>query len=233
MKHIVIIEDDPAIRMGLEESLKQDGYAISTAPDGEEGFKRAQAPNVDLIILDLMLPGKNGMDVCRELRALGNNVLVLMLTSKSDEIDKVLGLEVGADDYMTKPFSIRELQARIKALLRRSVELKKGVEQITFGSVEIDFTKQELHRAGKLEKCSTKEFQILKCFIERESQVVTRETLLDVVWGYDVFPTTRTVDNYILSLRKKIEDIPSEPKHLITAHTSGYKFVLKPKSLSS
>jgi DNA-binding response OmpR family regulator len=228
MKHIVIIEDDPAIRMGLEESLTLDGYTISTASDGEEGFKKAQGPNVDLIILDLMLPGKNGMDVCRELRALGNNVLVLMLTSKSDEIDKVLGLEVGADDYMTKPFSIGELQARIKALLRRSVELKKGVEHIVFGSVEIDFAKQELRRAGKLEKCSTKELQILKCFIERESQVVTRETLLDVVWGYDVFPTTRTVDNYILSLRKKIEEIPSEPKHLITAYTSGYKFVLMP-----
>jgi DNA-binding response OmpR family regulator len=213
MKHIVIIEDDPAIRMGLEESLKQDGYAISTASDGEEGFKRAQAPNVDLIILDLMLPGKNGMDVCRELRALGNNVLVLMLTSKSDEIDKVLGLEVGADDYMTKPFSIRELQARIKALLRRSVELKKGVEQITFGSVEIDFTKQELHRAGKLEKCSTKEFQILKCFIERESQVVTRETLLDVVWGYDVFPTTRTVDNSLAPKKDRRYSVRTKTPH--------------------
>ena len=228
MKRILIIEDDPAIRMGLEESLSQESYQIMTASDGIDGFLKAQSPNVDLILLDLMLPGKSGMDICRDLRAASNNVLVLMLTSKSDEIDKVLGLEVGADDYMTKPFGIRELQARIKTLFRRTGELKKGVDNVAFGAVNVDFEKQELLRSGNPEKCSTKEFQILKYFIEHESQVVTRDMLLDAVWGYDVFPTTRTVDNYILSIRKKIEAAPSDPKHLLTVHTSGYKFVLKP-----
>jgi DNA-binding response OmpR family regulator len=228
MKRILIIEDDPAIRLGLEESLSQEGYQIMTASDGADGFIKAQSPSIDLVLLDLMLPGKSGMDICRDLRTAGNNVLVLMLTSKSDEIDKVLGLEVGADDYMTKPFGIRELQARIKTLFRRTGELKKGVENAAFGAVSVDFEKQELLRGGKPEKCSTKEFQILKYFIEHESQVVTRDMLLDAVWGYDVFPTTRTVDNYILSIRKKIEPTPSEPQHLLTIHTSGYKFVLKP-----
>ncbi|HYM20150.1 MAG TPA: response regulator transcription factor [Candidatus Kapabacteria bacterium] len=228
MKRILIIEDDPAIRLGLEESLTAEGYQMMTASDGADGFIKAQSPNVDLIILDLMLPAKGGMDICRDLRAASNNVLVMMLTSKNEEIDKVLGLEVGADDYMTKPFGIRELQARIKALFRRSGELKKGVEVASFGFVNVDFVKQELLRNGEVEKCSTKEFQILKFFLEHESQVVTRDMLLDAVWGYDVFPTTRTVDNYILSLRKKIEDTPSEPKYLLTVHTSGYKFVLKP-----
>lgn len=228
MKRILIIEDDPAIRKGLEAALAEEGYALSTADDGADGFLKAQSPGVDLIILDLTLPRKNGMDICRDLRTAGNNVLVLMLTSKSDEIDKVLGLEVGADDYMTKPFSIRELQARIKALLRRSSELKKGVETASFGDVTVDFLKQELSKGGAPQRLSTKEFQILKFFVEREGQVVTREMLLDAVWGYDVFPTTRTVDNYILSLRKKIEPEPADPRHLVTVHTSGYKFVLSP-----
>jgi len=228
MKRILIVEDDSAIRLGLSESLTEDGYDVITAEDGTDGAKKAQSPAIDLIILDIMLPGKNGLDVCRELRAANINTLVMMLTSKNEEIDKVLGLEVGADDYMTKPFSIRELKARIKALLRRAGELKTGIDVVTFGDVRIDFAKQEAVKGSVALKLSTKEFQILKFFSEHEGKVVTRDMLLDSVWGYNSFPTTRTVDNYILSLRKKIEDIPAEPKYLVTVHTSGYKFVFQP-----
>ncbi len=228
MKRILLIEDDPAISIGLEAALTQEGYVVVTAADGNSGALKAKDPTIDLILLDIMLPGKDGMEICKELRHENNRVLVLMLTSKNEEIDKVLGLEIGADDYVTKPFSIRELLARIKALLRRSNELKMGIEQIAFGPVTVDFTKHELSLLGAPQRLSTKEFQILKFFVEREGQVVTRDMLLDSVWGYTVFPTTRTVDNYILSLRKKIEMEPSEPKHLLTVHTSGYRFVLNP-----
>jgi DNA-binding response OmpR family regulator len=172
-----------------------------------------------------MLPKKNGQDVCKQLRAEGVNTPILMLTSKSDEMDKVLGLELGADDYMTKPFSIRELHARIKALLRRHGEGKKDIDTIAFGNVDIDFKKQEANRKKQPLKLSAKEFEILKYFILHEGEVITRDMLLDEVWGYETFPTTRTVDNYILTIRKKIEDDPSEPKHLLTVHTAGYKFV--------
>jgi DNA-binding response OmpR family regulator len=228
MKRILIVEDDPAIRLGLSESLAEENYDVITAEDANDGQKKAQSSAVDLIILDIMLPGKNGIDICKELRSANINTLVMMLTSKNEEIDKVLGLEVGADDYMTKPFSIRELKARIKALLRRTTDFHAGVEQCSFGDVHFDFAKQEAKKADAPLKLSTKEFQIMKFFFEREGQVVTRDMLLDAVWGYNVFPTTRTVDNYILSLRKKIETDPSEPKHLITVHTSGYKFMLNP-----
>jgi DNA-binding response OmpR family regulator len=225
MKKILIIEDDSAIRLALEAGLAEENYDVFKASDGIEGFKQAKNPAIDLILLDIMLPGKDGMEICRDLRAEGINTLVMMLTSKNEEIDKVLGLEIGADDYMTKPFSIRELKARIKALLRRTQELKKGIEESSFGDLHFDFKKQEAFKLKKPLKLSAKEFQIVKFFIEHEGEVLGRDKLLDQVWGYDVFPTTRTVDNYILSIRKKIENDPSEPSHLITVHTSGYKFV--------
>lgn len=225
MKKILVIEDDPAICKALEAGLTEDNYDILLASDGIDGMRQAKNPSVDLILLDIMLPGKDGMEICSQLRKEGINTLVMMLTSKNEEIDKVLGLEIGADDYMTKPFSIRELKARIKALLRRTQELKKGIEESSFGDLHFDFKKQEALKKKKPMKLSAKEFQILKFFIEHEGEVLGRDTLLDQVWGYDVFPTTRTVDNYILSIRKKIEDDPSEPKHLITVHTSGYKFI--------
>jgi DNA-binding response OmpR family regulator len=148
-----------------------------------------------------------------------------MLTSKSDEIDKLLGFEIGADDYVTKPFSIMELKARINALLRRSSDLRKEIDSYTFASIDLDFKKQEARKNKKSLQLSAKEFEILHFFIQREGEVVSRDMLLDEVWGYDVFPTTRTVDNYILNLRKKIEDDPNNPRHIITMHKSGYKFI--------
>jgi DNA-binding response OmpR family regulator len=225
MKQILIVEDDPSIILGLKDSLEEEHYQVLTASDGEAGYQKAKREPIDLIILDLMLPKKNGQDVCKQLRAEGINTPILMLTSKSDEMDKVLGLELGADDYMTKPFSIRELHARIKALLRRHGEGRKDIDTFAFGNIAIDFKKQEASKKEQSLKLSAKEFEILKYFILHEGEVITRDMLLDDVWGYESFPTTRTVDNYILTIRKKIEDNPSEPKHLLTVHTAGYKFV--------
>lgn len=225
MKRILVIEDDPAIVKGLVASLEEEHYEVVTAMDGEHGYQLGKKENIDLIILDVMLPEKDGQEVCRDLRKDGVNTPILMLTSKKEEMDKVLGLELGADDYVTKPFSIRELQARIRALLRRKTELRKEIDEYTFGNVHADFKKQEASRKGKPLKLSAMEYKILRYFVQHESEVVTREMLLDNVWGYEEFPSTRTVDNYILSLRKKIEENPSKPKHLLTVHTAGYKFM--------
>ena len=225
MKRILLIEDDPAISMSLTDSLRDQHFDVLTAADGERGYQIARRENVDLIILDLMLPGKNGEEICKELRDAGVNIPILMLTSKSGEMDKVLGLDLGADDYVTKPFSLRELHARIRALLRRKPEMKKEIEEYSFGDVYVDFKKQEASKNKRPLDLSSREFETLKYFIQHESEVVTRDMLLDEVWGYERFPTTRTVDNYVLSLRKKIESNPSRPKHLLTIHTSGYKFV--------
>ena len=225
MKKILIIEDDPAISMGLHDSLIEEHYEVMLEDDGERGYKKAINENVDLIILDIMLPSKNGIDICRDLRSNGINSTILMLTSKNEEMDKVLGLEIGADDYVTKPFSIRELLARIKALLRRNVEVIKEIEEFSFENIFIDFKKQEATKDNKSLQLSTTEYKILKYLIQHEGEVVSRDNFLNDVWGYDSFPTTRTVDNYILSLRKQIEDDPSDPKHIITLHKAGYKFV--------
>ena len=225
MKRILIIEDDPAISKGLYDALHDEHYDVVTEDDGEKGFRFAQNENIALIILDLMLPSKNGIEICTDLRKKGINTPILMLTSKKEEMDKVLGLEVGADDYLTKPFSIREMLARIKALLRRKQEIVREIEEYEFGSVQIDFKKQTAFKKNKQIELSTTEYKILKYFIEHEAEVVTRDNLLDKVWGYDVFPTSRTVDNYILSIRKQIENNPSEPIHLITVPKAGYKFV--------
>lgn len=225
MKRILIVEDDPAISRGLTDALREEHYEVVTEEDGEKGYKFAQNENIALIILDLMLPSKNGIEICTDLRKKGINTPILMLTSKKEEMDKVLGLEIGADDYVTKPFSVRELMARIKALLRRKQEIVKDIEEYAFGAVQIDFKKQVASKNNKPIDLSTTEFKILKYFIEHEGEVVTRDNLLDKVWGFDVFPTSRTVDNYILSIRKQIEENPSEPKHLITVPKAGYKFV--------
>ncbi len=225
MKKVLVIEDDPAILKGLISSLEMEGYSTVSASDGEEGFKLGKTLNIDLIILDVMLPNKNGFEICSDLRKAEINTPVLMLTSKKEEIDKVLGLEIGADDYMTKPFSVRELLARIKAILRRNTELTKSIDEIIFGSVQIDFKKLEAYKNHQPIKLSSLEFKILKYLIEKEGEVISRDKLLDEVWGYETFPTTRTVDNYILSIRKKIEDNPAEPVHILTMHKSGYKFV--------
>lgn len=225
MKKILLIEDDPNIARGLLLSLQAEHYSLLSAANGEKGFQLAQQENIDLIILDLMLPGKNGEEICRELRQRGVKTPILILTSRGEEIDKVLLLEMGADDYMTKPFGIRELQARVKALLRRSTDIRPQIESFFFADITLDFKKQEAARKKKPLQLTTKEFEILHFFIQHEGEVIGRDTLLDEVWGYEVFPTTRTVDNYILTLRKKIEDNPAEPKHLLTIHKAGYKFV--------
>jgi len=225
MKSILIVEDDPAILMGLETALTEENYEIISIDNGEKGYNYALKKNPDLIILDIMLPNMNGLDICRELRRKNIQTPVMMLTSKKEEIDKVLGFETGADDYVTKPFSIMELKMRVKALLRRSDPPRKELDVFEFSDITIDFKKHEVFKDNKPLSISAKELQIMKYLIEREGEVVSRDKMLDDVWGYDNFPTTRTVDNYILSIRKKIEDDSAEPKHLITIHTVGYKFV--------
>lgn len=225
MKKLLVIEDDPAISRGLSDSLKAENYEVICENNGESGYSAAQSSNPALIILDLMLPGKNGLDICKDLRMSGNNVPILMLTSKVEEADKVLGLELGADDYVTKPFSIKELIARIKALLRRRTDIEKDIERYCFGDIIIDFKRMEAFKNNTEIKLSLKEFELIKFFINHEGEVVSRNKLLDEVWGYEHFPTTRTVDNYILIIRKKIEDNPSVPKHILTFHSAGYKFV--------
>jgi DNA-binding response OmpR family regulator len=225
MTKILIIEDDPAILRGLQEGLSEERMTMLTATDGEKGFRLAIREQIDLIILDIMLPGKNGIEICRDLRNKGNHTPILMLTSKKHESDKVLGLEIGADDYMTKPFGMRELIARIHALLRRKQNVQGTLQTSKFGAISVDFVKQELYKGKKAVKLSAKEFQLLKYFVEHPGDVISRDQLLDDIWGYDITPTTRTVDNYILSLRKKIEQNPSNPRHLITIHTAGYKFL--------
>lgn len=225
MKKILIIEDDPAILKGLEVSFRSENYEVISTMDGEKGFKIAKKEKVDLIILDIMLPNKNGIDICHDLRGDKFETPILMLTSKQEEMDKVLGLEIGADDYVTKPFSIRELQARVKALLRRSLTTVKDIQEYSFGKIHIEFKKHEASKNKKKLILSAMEFKILKFFVQHEGEVVTREMLLENVWGFENLPTTRTVDNFILSLRKQIEENSSKPKHLITVHKAGYKFV--------
>jgi DNA-binding response OmpR family regulator len=227
MKRILIIEDDPAILAGLQLSLREN-YEVLGIDDGLAGYEAARKENIDLIILDLMLPGKSGNEICSDLRKAGVETPILMLTARKLETDKVLGLELGADDYVTKPFGIPELKARIKALLRRRSPMRKELEDDVFGEVRVDFRRQEAFRAEKALRLSAREFAILKYFLQREGEVVSRQMLLSDVWGYEVQPTTRTVDNFILTLRKKIEKNPSKPEHLLTLHAAGYKFLKNP-----
>ncbi|HEX7356907.1 MAG TPA: response regulator transcription factor [Ignavibacteriaceae bacterium] len=225
MKKILIVEDDPAIRTGLNETLTTEGYLITEAETGTKGFELASKNDFDLILLDLILPGKDGIEICKELRNNGVKTPIVMVTSRKEEIDKILGLEIGADDYVTKPFSIRELVARVKALIRRSTYEPGEMEEVEFADIKINFKKQEMFKDHNPVRLSATEFRILHYFIYHESEVISRDKFLDEVWGYDSFPTTRTVDNYILSLRKKIEDDPANPKHLITIYKVGYKFL--------
>lgn len=224
MKKVLIIEDDNSTRAGIIEILNSEKYNCEESADGLKGFEKALNKKYDLILLDLMLPGMNGMDICKELRRQEIMTPIIMLTAKKEEIDKIIGFELGADDYVTKPFSIRELIARIEAVLRRANYDDSDRNKVEFDNIKIDFSKQELFKSGVQIKLSTTEFKVLHYLVLREGQVISRNQLLDEVWGYDSFPTTRTVDNYILSLRKKIENNPSEPIHLLTAPKAGYKF---------
>jgi two-component system alkaline phosphatase synthesis response regulator PhoP len=225
MNKILIIEDEESVLMALEIDLKIEGYAVSSAKDGVTGLNMAREVGYDLVILDIMLPEMNGFEVCKQLRQSGITTPVLMLTAKSQEIDKVLGLELGADDYVTKPFSPRELRARVNALLRRANQTQVQIEKYQFGNVEIDFKKYEAVKRGKVAYLTALEFSILHFLIKNKDQVVSRDSILDEVWGKDVFVYPRTVDTHIANLRKKIEDDPENPVYIIGVRGVGYKFI--------
>ncbi len=225
MKKIIIIEDEESILMALEDNLKLEGYATSSALDGERGLSKVIENQYDLIILDIMLPRMNGFDVCKCIRQEGISTPILMLTAKSQEIDKVLGLELGADDYVTKPFSPRELLARVKALLRRAKLQDQEKVLYHFGEIEVDFKKYEIKKRGKQIYLTALEFALLHFLIKQNGEVVSRDDILDEIWGSDVFVQPRTVDKHIAELRKKIEDTPSNPKFVVGVRSVGYKFV--------
>jgi DNA-binding response OmpR family regulator len=211
--------------LGLKDNFEYEGYDVMVARDGREGLTRALADRPDVILLDIMLPKMSGLDVCRELRNSGLDTPVIMLTARGQEIDKVIGLEMGADDYVTKPFSIKELLARVRAQLRRATRQVAEVESYTFGEIALNFKRYEASRNGEALELSPREFELLKYFIQHRGETITRDQLLDDVWGYDNYPFTRTVDNHIAKLRQKVEAIPADPKYIITVHRVGYKFL--------
>ena len=221
---ILIIEDEDSILMALSDDLKIEGYEVSTAKDGLSGLSKAKEQRYDLIILDIMLPQMNGFEVCKQLRQAGITTPILMLTAKSQEIDKVLGLELGADDYVTKPFSPRELIARVKAILRRAQQTRQGMESYRFGNVEVDFKKCETKKNGRPIFLTALEYALLHFLVQNKNAVVSRDTILDKVWDDDVYVFPRTVDTHITHLRKKIEDDPSDPKFIISVRGKGYRF---------
>jgi len=230
MKKVLIVEDEPAILKGLKDNLLDEGYSVTAVSDGKDGLEKALKQKFDLVMLDVMLPGMSGFDICKEVKLKKITLPIIMLTAKSKEADKILGLELGADDYITKPFSINELLARVRALFRR-VELhkkakEKKMDTFEFGNIKIDFTKLEAYKAKKKLKLSKREFDILAYMIKRKNEVITRNDLLDVVWGYESFPTTRTVDNFIARIRKQLEDKPAKPKHILSVRSAGYRFVI-------
>lgn len=222
---LLVVEDDTAMARGLAHNLEFDGYNVLLVRDAEDGLKMLEEQAIDLIILDVMLPNMSGFDLCRTLRSRGIRTPIIMLTARGEEKDRVLGLDMGADDYLTKPFSIRELLARIKAVLRRTDAPGADVERFTFGEVELDFQRFEARVGDEQIHLSPKEFTLLKFFIQNEGRVVPRNELLDSVWGYDAFPSTRTIDNHVAGLRAKLEIDPAHPQHILTVHGVGYKFV--------
>ena len=222
MKRILVVEDEPAIAFGLQLDLKNEGYDVEIESDGESALRRAQKEAFDLILLDVMLPRKDGFEVCRELRRGGSKTPVIMLTAKAQEAEKVLGLEIGADDYVTKPFSPRELRARVKAALRRTAE--DDLPICRFGDAEVDFGRCELRRAGKPVELTALEFKLLTAFVRNGGKVLSRARLLDLVWGHGTFVTDRVVDNHVVTLRKKVEPEPSEPRYIVSVRGLGYRF---------
>ncbi len=223
-KHILIVEDDISILMGLKDNLIGEGYKVSTALNGSEGLEMAFNSKVDLLILDIMLPGMNGFEICKKIKLGKPQLPVVMLTARGSEMDKIAGLDYGADDYITKPFSLSELLARIRAVLRRVYPAIDEIEKYSFGKVRLNFKKMEAFVNEHPVKFTRKEYAILKYFVNHVGEVVHRHDLLNEVWGYDKIPTTRTVDNFILDIRKKIEEIPSNPTHIISISGVGYRF---------
>ena len=222
---ILIVEDEPDMVLGLKDNFEFEGYEVVTATDGQAGLERARALKPDLIVLDVMLPKLSGLEVCKTLRGEGYEGPILMLTARGQEIDKVVGLELGADDYVTKPFSIRELLARVRAVLRRTEGKTKRLARYAFADIELDFEAYKATKGGEALDLSPREFELLRYLIERKGETVTRDQLLEDVWGYESYPSTRTVDTHIAKLRGKIGDSGSEPRWILTIHGMGYKFI--------
>jgi DNA-binding response OmpR family regulator len=226
MARILVIEDEPAMQVGLRDNLEVEGYEVTIAGDGRSGLQAFLEQSWDLVLLDVMLPQKSGYDVLREARGKGMVTPVIMLTAKGEEVDKVLGLELGADDYMTKPFSLRELLARVKAVLRRTEGAAGLRTKVRIGSAEVDFAAYTVARDGEHVPITPKELEILKFLYEHRNHTVTRDRLLAEVWGYDESVSTRTVDNFILRLRQKVESDPAHPRVILTIHGAGYKLIV-------
>ena len=229
-KRILLVEDEPGLVLTLSDRLTSEGYQVESARDGETGLERASNEAFDAIILDVMLPRKNGFDVCRDLRQRNVTTPILMLTARGQIVDKVVGLKLGADDYLTKPFEMMELLARVEALLRRAATPAaapaiSAAETYQFDSIKIDFRRAEVDRDGEKIELSAKEFQLLRYFIEHREATLSRDELLNEVWGYDAMPTTRTVDVHVAWLRQKLEPNPRHPMFILTVHGMGYKFV--------
>jgi two-component system, OmpR family, alkaline phosphatase synthesis response regulator PhoP len=226
MSHrILLVEDDPGLRLVLSHRLASEGYRVETAADGEEGLRRASGERFDLVVLDVMLPGRTGFDVCHTLRLGGVQTPVLMLTALGELADRVTGLNLGADDYVTKPFEMAELLARIEVRLRRVSPPPEGPPALRFGAVEVDFRLTQVRRDGRRVELTAKEFRLLRYLISRRGETVGRNELLDEVWGYDATPSVRTVDVHVAWLRRKLEDNPRRPRHILTIHGRGYRFV--------
>ena len=223
MSRILVVEDDPAMSVALRDGFEFEKHVVVMASDGEEALRAARDDH-DVIILDVMLPRKSGLDVCRELRKSGNNTPIIMLTARGQEVDKVVGLKLGADDYITKPFSFMELLARLEAVMRRT-RRELPPDEVTFGDVKLDFRKYQASKVGVPIDLTQREFHILRYLLDHANAVVTREALLSHVWGYDPSVFTRTVDTHVARLRQKIESTPAEPRHLLTVHRVGYRFV--------
>lgn len=224
MAAILVIEDEPAMQLGLKDNLELESYTVEVAGDGETGLAKIKGGNFDLILLDVMLPKLSGFDVCKAARAAGISTPIILLTARGEEIDKVLGLELGADDYMTKPFSVRELLARVKAHLRRS-KSDRITSGLQIGRLQLDLQAFRAEENGIEVKLSHKEFEILNFLYAHKNQVVSRHALLEKVWGYEEQPTTRTVDNFMVRLRQKVEVNPNQPKIILTVHGTGYKLI--------
>jgi two-component system alkaline phosphatase synthesis response regulator PhoP len=222
---ILLIEDEPGLCLTLSDRLQKELYSVEVSNDGESGYSRAVNQPYDLIILDLMLPKKSGIDICRDLRQMGLAIPILMLTARTQTEDKVVGLKIGADDYLTKPFEMLELLARIEALLRRATRTFSSAPLIyQFGTIRVDFRRTEITRNGEPIALSAKEFQLLRYFIDHKGETLTRETLLQEVWGYSAIPYTRTVDVHVAWLRQKLEEDPKQPRWIQTIHGMGYKY---------
>jgi two-component system, OmpR family, alkaline phosphatase synthesis response regulator PhoP len=224
VKRLLLVEDEPGLVMTLTDRLVREGYSVDTSADGESGLERAASESFDLVLLDVMLPRLNGFDLLRELRRRGVETPVIMLTARGQVVDKVVGLKLGADDYVTKPFEMVELMARIEAKLRRTPSPPHPAEGYQFDEVRIDFRRAEVTRAGAPLDLSAREFQLLRYFIEHRGATLTREELLNEVWGYNAMPSTRTVDVHVAWLRQKIEPNPRHPQFILTIHGMGYKF---------